>query len=100
MKPHLLTIGIWLTVVWGLPPPGWPPAPADLFAQTAAPAPDRPAYRFEEIADGVYFASGTGAMTVMSNSLVIVNDDHVMLVDTSVTPAAARALVATARATR
>ena len=91
MKPHLLTIGIWLTVMWGLPPPWWPTAPADLVAQTAAP--DRPAYRFEEIADGVYFASGTGAMTVMSNSLVIVNDDHVMLVDTSVTPAAARALV-------
>ena len=52
-----------------------------------------PSHRFEEIADGVYFATGTGAMTVMSNSLVIVNDDHVMLVDTSVTPAAARGLV-------
>ena len=93
MKQHLLTIGIWLTVVWGLPPPLWPTAPVDLSAQTAAPAPDRPAYRFAEIAGGVYFASGTGAMTVMSNSLVIVNDDHVMLVDTSVTPAAARALI-------
>ena len=53
-----------------------------------------PAYRFEELADGVHFAIGTGAMTVFSNSLVIINDDHVMLVDTSVTPAAARALVA------
>ena len=53
-----------------------------------------PSHRFEELADGVYFAIGTGAMTVMSNSLVIVNDDHVMLVDTSVTPAAARGLVA------
>src|SRR4029453_12069169 len=45
-------------------------------------------------AEGVYFATGTGAMTTMSNSLVIVNADHTMLVDTSVTPAAARALVA------
>ena len=54
---------------------------------------DGPVYRFEEIADGVHFAVGTGAMTVMSNAMVIVNDDHVMLVDTSVTPAAARALV-------
>ena len=53
-----------------------------------------PAYRFEELADGVHFAIGTGAMTVFSNSLVIINDDHIMLVDTSVTPAAARALVA------
>ena len=52
-----------------------------------------PAYRFEELADGVHFAIGTGAMTVMSNAMVIINDDHVMLVDTSVTPAAAGALV-------
>jgi len=53
-----------------------------------------PSHRFEELADGVYFAIGTGVMTVMSNSLVIINEDHVMLVDTSVTPAAARGLVA------
>ncbi len=52
-----------------------------------------PSHRFEELADGVYFAIGTGSMTVMSNNLVIVNDDHVMLVDSSVTPAAARGLV-------
>ena len=52
-----------------------------------------PSHRFEELADGVFFATGTGVMTVMSNSLVIINDDHVMLVDTSVTPAAARGLV-------
>ena len=52
-----------------------------------------PVYRFEELADGVHFAIGTGAMTVMSNAMVIINDDHVMLVDTSVTPAAARQLV-------
>ena len=62
-------------------------------AQTTRPNPNQPAYRFEELAEGVHFAIGTGAMTVMSNSLVIINDDHVMLVDTSVTPAAARALV-------
>ncbi len=52
-----------------------------------------PSHRFEEIADGVYFAIGTGSMTVMSNNLVIINDDHVMLVDSSVSPAAARGLV-------
>lgn len=54
---------------------------------------DGPVYRFEELADGVHFAIGTGVMTVMSNAMVIINDDHVMLVDTSVTPTAARALV-------
>ena len=42
----------------------------------------------------MHFATGTGLMTTMSNSMVIENADHLMLVDTSVTPAAARALVA------
>jgi cyclase len=65
----------------------------DAAAQGGAAAPGK-AYRFEKIAEGVFFATGTGAMTTMSNSLVIVNADHAMLVDTSVTPAAARALVA------
>jgi glyoxylase-like metal-dependent hydrolase (beta-lactamase superfamily II) len=55
------------------------------------------AWRFEQIAPGVHFATGTGAMTTMSNSMVIVNSDHLMLVDTSVTPAAARALVSQVR---
>ena len=63
-------------------------------AQETDPTDGRAAYQFEEIADGVYFATGTGAMTTFSNSLVIVNDDHAMLVDTSVSPAAARKLVA------
>ena len=58
------------------------------------PAGGAKAYKFEQIAEGVYFATGTGAMTTMSNGMVIVNADHTMLVDTSVTPAAARALVA------
>ncbi len=31
------------------------------------------AYRFEKIAEGVFFATGTGIMTTMSNSMVIVN---------------------------
>ena len=61
--------------------------------QAPAGAPGK-AYRFEKIAEGVFFATGTGVMTTMSNSMVIVNSDHLMLVDTSVTPAAARALVA------
>ena len=63
-------------------------------AQETDPTDGKAAYRFEEIADDVWFAVGTGAMTTMSNSLVIVNDDHAMLVDTSVTPAAARKLIA------
>jgi hypothetical protein len=42
-------------------------------------APGGKAYRFERLADGVYFATGTGVMTTMSNSMVIVNADHTML---------------------
>ena len=67
---------------------------ANAVAGQRSAAPPGKAYRFEKLADGVYFATGTGAMTTMSNGLVIVNADHTMLVDTSVTPAAARALVA------
>jgi cyclase len=67
---------------------------ANAAAGQGGAAPVGKAYRFEKLADGVYFATGTGAMTTMSNGLVIVNADHTMLVDTSVTPAAARALVA------
>lgn len=59
-----------------------------------SPAPGGKAYRFERLAEGVFFGTGTGLMTTMSNAMVIVNADHTMLVDTSVTPAAARALVA------
>jgi glyoxylase-like metal-dependent hydrolase (beta-lactamase superfamily II) len=61
--------------------------------QTPAGPPTK-AWRFEQLATGVHFATGTGLMTTMSNSMVIENSDHLMLVDTSVTPAAARALVA------
>jgi glyoxylase-like metal-dependent hydrolase (beta-lactamase superfamily II) len=76
----------------------WSGVPTGLAAFQAPGAPAARAYRFERLAEGVYFATGTGAMTTMSNSLVIVNSDHTMLVDTSVTPVAARALVAEIKA--
>lgn len=74
----IATLGFTVTVIW---------------AQETDPTDGKAAYRFEELADGVFFATGTGVMTTMSNSMVIVNEDHAMLVDTSVTPAAARKLV-------
>ncbi len=51
------------------------------------------AHRFEQIADGVYAALPNGAVNVVSNSTVIVNDADVVVVDAHATPAAARALV-------
>ncbi|HEV3333303.1 MAG TPA: MBL fold metallo-hydrolase [Bryobacteraceae bacterium] len=46
-------------------------------------------YKFERVAEGVYYATGGGG----SNNVVIVNDADVMLVDDGTTPAAARAFV-------
>lgn len=46
-------------------------------------------YKFEKVADGVYYASGGFG----SNNVVIVNDRDVMLVDDGTTPAAARAFL-------
>ena len=51
------------------------------------------AFRFNKVAEGVYHAVGTGALTVVGNSAVIVNDDDVMIVDDHVSPAAAWVLV-------
>ena len=48
-----------------------------------------PAFAFEEIADGIYHARGTGAVTVGSNGVVIINENEVMLVDSHISPAAA-----------
>lgn len=66
-------------------------------ATTATPSPypvvSGKAYNFAKIADGVYYATTTGAMVTGSNNPIIVNDRDVMVVDTGTTPAAARALV-------
>jgi cyclase len=51
------------------------------------------AFRFNKIADGVYHAVGTGALTVIGNGAVIVNDDDVTIVDDHVSPAAAWVLL-------
>ena len=50
-------------------------------------------HRLEEVAEGVYFASGNGALYTMSNALIIERDDDVVVVDSHITPAAGRALI-------
>jgi cyclase len=50
------------------------------------------AFKFEKVAEGVYYATSTGAMITGSNIPVIVKARDVMIVDTGTTPAAARAL--------
>ena len=54
-------------------------------------------HTFDEIAPGVYFATGGDQVTVGSNSLVVVNDDDVLLVDSHISPEAARALIASVK---
>jgi len=51
------------------------------------------AFRFNKVAEGVYHAVGTGALTVVGNSSFIVNDDDVIVVDDHVSPAAAWVLL-------
>src|SRR6266849_9633185 len=46
-------------------------------------------YKFEKIAEGVYYATGG----LGSNNVVLVNDNDVFLVDDGTTPATARALL-------
>jgi cyclase len=51
------------------------------------------AFRFNKVADGVYHAIGTGNLSVVGNSAVIVNDTDAIIVDDHVSPAAAWVLV-------
>jgi cyclase len=49
-------------------------------------------YKFEKIADGVYYAT-VGGPGLGSNNVVVVNDTDVLVVDAGTSPAAARAFV-------
>jgi glyoxylase-like metal-dependent hydrolase (beta-lactamase superfamily II) len=64
-------------------------ARSEQAAQSPYPVIQGKVYRFEKVADGVYYA--TGGMG--SNIPIIVNDNNVLLVDDGSTPATARALL-------
>ena len=55
--------------------------------------PPQAAHRFQQIAAGVYAAVGTGTLNVGSNSCVIVGQDDVLIVDSHISPEAARVLL-------
>ncbi len=61
-------------------------------AQTARP-PKVAAHRFHKVTDTIYSAIGTGTMNVGANAAIIINDKEVMIVDSHITPAAARVLL-------
>lgn len=50
-------------------------------------------HRFEEVADGVWHGSGTGSVHTMSNVMVLVGESDTLVVDSHVTPTAARAML-------
>src|SRR5438067_1284591 len=56
------------------------------------------AHRFEKVAEGVYYATASGTMNVGANSPIIVSGDEALVIDSEITPAAARALVADLKA--
>lgn len=66
-------------------------------AQTGGPVVSG-AHRFEKVTDGVYYATASGTMNVGANSPILVNDDEAIVIDSQITPAAARALVADLKA--
>jgi len=50
-------------------------------------------HRFTELAEGVWHGVGTGSVHVMSNVMVLVGEFDTLVVDSHVTPAAARSLL-------
>jgi glyoxylase-like metal-dependent hydrolase (beta-lactamase superfamily II) len=69
----------------------------DLRAQQAGPIVSG-AHRFERVADGIYYATSSGTMNIGANSPVLINDSEAMIVDSGITPAAARAMIADLKA--
>jgi cyclase len=83
------------TVLFALFIAGW--LWLDARAQTGGPIVSG-AHRFEKVADGVYYATASGTMTVGANSPIILTDTEAVVIDSEITPAAARALVADLKA--
>ena len=69
----------------------------DARAQTGEPIVSG-AHRFEKVTDGIYYATASGTMTVGSNSPIIITDTEAIVIDSEITPAAARALVSDLKA--
>jgi cyclase len=64
-----------------------------VLLQAPTPALTGKAYKFEKIAEGVYYATATGSMVTGSNNVAIIGSRDVLVVDTGTTPAAARAFI-------
>jgi cyclase len=56
------------------------------------------AHRFEQVADGIFYATASGTMNVGANSPIIVSGDEALVIDSETSPAAGRALIADLKA--
>jgi len=65
--------------------------PSLLFAQDTIV--ETASHRFQEVEEGVWFATGTGSVFTMSNAMVLVGENDTLVVDSHVTGAAAQALL-------
>ncbi|RPI23771.1 MAG: MBL fold metallo-hydrolase [Acidobacteria bacterium] len=59
----------------------------EVMAEAEAKRP--PAFDFAEVAPGVFCATGTGSMNVGANAVAIINEQEVLLVDSTTSPSAA-----------
>ena len=72
------------------------PTTAGQADASAATAGDDAAFELEQIRPGVFHARGTGTMSVGSHGALVENEDELLLVDSHISPAAARAILAQA----
>ncbi len=96
MRPthRLATTCLAVTVLaFGLAACGGGNGDGDIATPTGAVV-ETDTHTFEEVAPGVYFIVGTGSIFVQSNAMLVVTDQDALVVDSHVTPAAARALLA------
>ena len=69
----------------------------DARAQTGDPIVSG-AHRFTKVAEGIFYATSSGTMNVGANSPIILTDAEALVIDSEITPAAARALVSDLKA--
>lgn len=65
----------------------------DARAQSTATSVVSGAHRFEKVAEGIFYSTASGTMSVGANSPVVVTDTEALIVDSQITAAAARAMV-------
>jgi cyclase len=64
-----------------------------LASQSAAASGSAPAYRLEKVADGVYCATSSETAYYVTNSVVVVGDESILVVDSGASPSGARRLI-------